>query len=524
LWFSLLEQRALWDPDEGRYAEIAREMVASGDWITPRLNDLLYFEKPPLQYWTTAAAYTLFGAQNWSARLWSALTGLAGVLFLVYAGRRLHSLRAGIVAGAMLASSTLYFGLAHLNTLDMGLAFFGEISVFALALGLRSATQDETRRWILLAWCAAALAVLSKGLIGILLPTVTLFAYSILHRDFSIWKRLSPVAGGALFLLISAPWFIAVMHHNPDFAQFFFVHEHFTRFLTTEHHRAQPLWFFLPVLALGALPWSFPIALGLWQACTKRRASAAFDPTRFLVVWVAVVFTFFSASGSKLVPYILPVFPALAFLGARYLGSIAKHKVARCLFWSGIVSAALVVAVAYVLASRVGSDGVAQVTTACLAAALTCALGAVLARAVAHRGAVVAATIALAVPIMLAFQITLYAGESLPGRSTLPLAQQIKPHLGDSTRIYALGMYPQSLPFYLERTVTLAGFRGELDFGLTREPEKGIAGLDEFIERWARERDAIAVMSKTLYGELSARGVQMQLIGADPASVAVRRP
>jgi hypothetical protein len=151
-------------------------------------------------------------------------------------------------------------------------------------------------------------------------------------------------------------------------------------------------------------------------------------------------------------------------------------------------------------------------------------LGAVLARAVAHRGAVEAATIALAVPIMLAFQITLYAGESLPGRSTLPLAQQIKPHLGDSTRIYALGMYPQSLPFYLERTVTLAGFRGELDFGLTREPEKGIAGLDEFIERWARERDAIAVMSKTLYGELSARGVQMQLIGADPASVAVRRP
>src|SRR5690242_12360570 len=154
LWFAQIQQRQLLEPDEGRYAEIPREMVASGDWITPRLNDLLYFEKPPLQYWTTAAAYTVFGAHNWSARLWSALTGLAGVLFLVYAGRRLHSLRAGLVAGAMLASSMLYFGLAHLNTLDMGLAFFGEISVFALALGLRSARQDEMRRWILLAWCA----------------------------------------------------------------------------------------------------------------------------------------------------------------------------------------------------------------------------------------------------------------------------------------------------------------------------------------------------------------------------------
>src|SRR5215212_6669994 len=90
LWFALLEKRALWDPDEGRYAEIPREMVASGDWLTPRLNDLLYFEKPPLQYWATAVAYELMGQHNWTARLWSALTGLAGVLLVFYAGRRLH--------------------------------------------------------------------------------------------------------------------------------------------------------------------------------------------------------------------------------------------------------------------------------------------------------------------------------------------------------------------------------------------------------------------------------------------------
>src|SRR5262245_2394708 len=124
IWFSNLDYRKLIKPDEGRYAEIAREMAVTGDWVTPRLNGIKYFEKPPLQYWATATAYTLFGPHEWTARLWSALTGLFGIALSWWAGRRLFGAAAGAYAAIVLASSLMYVVLGHLNTLDMGLTLF----------------------------------------------------------------------------------------------------------------------------------------------------------------------------------------------------------------------------------------------------------------------------------------------------------------------------------------------------------------------------------------------------------------
>jgi 4-amino-4-deoxy-L-arabinose transferase-like glycosyltransferase len=529
LWFALIEQRTLWDPDEARYAEIPREMVASGDWVTPRLNDLLYFEKPPLQYWATALAFELFGQHNWSARLWSALTGLAGVLFAFYTGRRLYSSRVGLYAAIMLASSLLYFALAHLNTLDMGLAFFTEVVIFALALGLRGEPRSaDAKIWIAVAWIAAALAVLSKGLIGIVLPVGALICYSLLCRTGSIWKKLSPGMGGVLFLLVTTPWFVAVSRANPDFAQFFFVHEHFTRFTTTEHHRGQPWWFFLPVLALGALPWTAPMACGLWRAF-RSRVHSAFDPARFFAIWAVVVFVFFSASGSKLMPYILPVFPALALLGARYLNETPSAVVARQLFWSGIVPALLLCFAPYAVelyANAPAREIAQELKTGCMLAAALWIAGAALAAWAAKKGKVETALIAMALLVIAAHQIALYAAEEVvgPTRSSLMLSQQIKPHLGEATRVYTVGIYPQSLPVYLGRTVTLVNVRGELDFGLNREPAKGIPTMEAFLEKWAGERDAIAVMRKETYSDLARQGVAMRLIAEDPVQVAVQRP
>lgn len=528
LWFALLEQRPLWDPDEGRYAEIPREMLASGNWITPRLNDLLYFEKPPLQYWATGAAFQLFGLHNWSARLWSALTGLAGVLLLFYAGRRLHSTRAGLYAALMLASSLLYFGVAHVNTLDMGLTLFIEIVVFALAIGLRRETSHtECRLWIHLAWVAAGLAVLSKGLVGVVLPATALMGYSALYRDYSLWKRLSPASGAALLLLVAAPWFVAVSRDNPDFMQFFFVHEHFTRFLTTEHHRYQPWWFFLPVLALGALPWTAPMLAGLWRGF-KPVQDAGFQPYGFLAVWSVVVFVFFSASSSKLFPYIVPIFPALALFGGRYACEAPPPALARQLFVSSLVPALIVGLAPYVTALYAkghASELVQDVKIWSIIAAATWAAGGFFAFAASNRRSVDGAVIALALSAMAAHQMLLTGVEKVaPAKSSLALAREIKPHLGGSTRVYALQVYPQSLPVYLDRTVTLVNFRGELDFGLAREPQKGIPTMEVFLERWRRESDAIAVMSAPTYRAFVSAGVPMTLIGEDSARVAVRRP
>ncbi|MDO9054202.1 MAG: phospholipid carrier-dependent glycosyltransferase, partial [Gallionella sp.] len=170
IWFANLEYRTLIKPDEGRYAEIPREMVVSGDWVTPRLNDLKYFEKPPLQYWATATAYTVFGEHPWTTRLWVGLTGFAGLLLVWLVGLRLFGREAAGYAALLLSSSLLYVLMSHINTLDMGVTFFISLGLFALLLGQSETNVKKQRNWMWLAWAGMALAVLSKGLMGIILP------------------------------------------------------------------------------------------------------------------------------------------------------------------------------------------------------------------------------------------------------------------------------------------------------------------------------------------------------------------
>src|SRR3977135_3525782 len=206
-WFCNLGYRHLVKPDEGRYAEIPREMVASGDWLTPRLHGYKYFEKPALQYWITAAAFAAFGQNEWAARLWPGVTGFLGVLLVFWAGNRLFGPPVGLYGAAVAASSAIYASIGHLLTLDMGLCVFMSGSVFAFAVAQRDpADEAERRRWMLIAWAAAALAVLSKGLVGIVLPTGAVALYVLIERDWKLLGALHAWSGGLLFLAIAAPW------------------------------------------------------------------------------------------------------------------------------------------------------------------------------------------------------------------------------------------------------------------------------------------------------------------------------
>ncbi|HVR94321.1 MAG TPA: phospholipid carrier-dependent glycosyltransferase, partial [Casimicrobiaceae bacterium] len=196
IWFSNLDYRRLVHPDEGRYAEIPREMVASGDWITPRLNGIKYFEKPALQYWITAAAYSIFGVHHWTARVWPALSGFLGVLFIGYVGLRLGGPLLGLYSAAVLGGSAWYVLNAHILTLDAGVTFWMSVGLGSLFIAQRDdATPAEERGWMLAAWAALALAVLSKGLIGVVLPGVAMVIYTLLRRDWSLWRRLHLIGG-----------------------------------------------------------------------------------------------------------------------------------------------------------------------------------------------------------------------------------------------------------------------------------------------------------------------------------------
>src|SRR5436190_279811 len=340
-WFATLPVRPLLDPDEGRYAEIPREMLASGDWVTPRFDGLLYFEKPPLQYWATAIAYEVFGVSEWSSRLWS--VGLAfACLPLTFAWvARLYGGAAPRLALTALAVSPYFLIVGHINLLDGAFTFFLTATVLAFTLAQTSPPRSPAeRRWMLTAWAAAALAVLSKGIVVGVLAGAALVIYTLIERDSLTWRRLRLAAGLPLFAGVAAPWFVVVSLRNPAFPGFFFVHEHLARFLTTVHQRVEPWWYFLPLLLVGVLPWIAPLVRGCrraWRDAAPDTAPAAaaagsgtapFKPLKFLLIFAAVTLVFFSASGSKLAPYILPMLPVLAALTGAVSGAgeeLARH-------------------------------------------------------------------------------------------------------------------------------------------------------------------------------------------------------
>ncbi len=527
VWFSNLEYRKLVNPDEGRYAEIPREMVASGDWTTPRLNGIKYFEKPALQYWATAVAYTLFGEHQWTARLWSALTGFLGVLMVYFTGRRLFGAAAGWYAALVLGSSLLYVLIGHVNTLDMGVSFFLSAAICAFLLAQHDGADARARgRWMLAAWAALALALLSKGLIGLVLPGTALFLYVLIERDWRLLGRLHLLAGSLLLLALSLPWFVAVSRANPEFFHFFFIHEHFERFLTKQHGRYQPPWYFIPVLLAGMLPWT----ITLFDACArawKREPDKKFQTRRFLLLWSALVFVFFSVSDSKLVSYILPIFPALALL----IGARLTQLGARALAWQTLPAALVGLALLALLpgieryASReVPVEMFRDYADWLIAAALVQIAGAVGCAWLAWRGRTPAALALLAGAGLVFAQLALSGHESLSrANSAYYIVQKIKQESKPGMPFYSVDTYDQSLQFYLRRTTTMVAYKDELGFGIAQEPGKFIPDLALFEKIWNADREALALMSPRTYDRLRAQGLPMRLVARDTRRVIVSR-
>ncbi len=540
-WFCNIGYRKLVKADEGRYAEIPREMVASGDWLTPRLNGFKYFEKPALQYWATAAAFTLFGQQDWAARLWTALTGFLGILMAFYAANRIcgppdgrpdyreeHDSSAGLLAALVLGSMGIYVFSGHFLTLDMGVAFFMSAAVFAVALAQRDdASATERRGFMLAGWAAMALAVLSKGLIGFVLPVAAVGAYILLHRDWRLLARLHLLSGLAVFFAIAAPWFVAVSLANDEFVQFFFVQEHFQRFLTKGHGRYQPAWYFIPILAMGATPWLVSLAAGYWKAW-RAQPSRRFQPARFLAIWCAVVFLFFSASSSKLGSYILPLFPAAAVLAGMHL-----RNASRPLLVAQALLAAVIGVAAWVLAPRITGFAEPVLPENMLAgyvpwvagAGAMLALAGFAAAALAWTHRALASVLILAAGGLGFTQIAGSGHEVLsPLYSAYDVAQKIRPQLKADTAVYTVNTFDHTLPYYLGRTVTMVSYKDELAVAIGWEPQKFLPDLPAWERAWAADRQAYAVFAPQDFEALKPEiKSTMRIIATDPRRVVVEK-
>ncbi len=314
-YFSGLGTIPLLEPDEGRYAEVPREMLASGNFVTPHLNGVPYLEKPPLYYWGTAASLKIFGETEFGARWFSAAVSVAGILLTCWMGIELAGWRTGLYSAIVLSTSFYYYIIGRLNTPDMTLAVLLAFSIFPAYL--YHSGKRTSRGFLVLSYGAAGIAFLTKGLVGVVFPLAIMaiwLVFSRRHREYA--KAVSPLGIG-IFLAIVLPWTYMVQRENPDFLWFFFVHEQFLRYTTKIHHHTGPFWYFVPVMLAGFLPWA---AFGPRVANSIRLAREEFlhrEDLVFLLSWILFIFLFFSFSGSKLVTYISPVFPPLAVLFGR---------------------------------------------------------------------------------------------------------------------------------------------------------------------------------------------------------------
>ena len=317
LWLLVsLGWRPLLLPDEGRYGNVAREMLA-GDWMVPTLNGLPFFHKPPLLYWLDMAAMQLFGVTAFAARFGPALGAWLMGASLYLGMRHWQGPRAAVLALGLLATCPLYFVSAQYANHDMLVAGF----ITATTLGWVRALDTPGRAmlgWLLLGWLACALAVLSKGLIGLVLSALVVGPWLIVQGRWARLLRLLHPAGLLVFALVALPWFVAMQVRYPGFFDYFVMEQHFRRFALSTFNNVQPFWFFLAVLPVLTLPWS------AWLLQAFRLAWAGRDVRAALCVWwVLAVIGFFSLPSSKIVGYVLPALApwcallALALTGAR---------------------------------------------------------------------------------------------------------------------------------------------------------------------------------------------------------------
>ena len=526
-----LGYRRLANPDEGRYSEISREMVVTGDFVTPRLNGLKYFEKPPLQYWATAVAFTLFGESEFTARLYTALCGLGCILLIAYTGKRVFDEETGILAGVVMLSTPFFMAMTGIVTLDMGLTFWMTLAVSSFLISQHDPAQLSRSRWLWLAWAAMAAAVLSKGLIGIVFPAAALFFYCVFQRDFRLLFKLEWGRGSLIFLAISVPWFVIVSLRNPEFPQFFFIHEHFERFLSTVHRREQPWWFFFPILFAGFLP----LAVALMPACFagwRRTASTSgesgtFSPIKFILIYSAFILLFFSKSGSKLPSYILPMFPVLALVMGTYLRAAEPKRLAWLVLpvfplslvgayaaWVALAargdefSRPLYQEASVWAAAAVGAMGVAAIASFVLLRAQRKWLG----------------LLVLAIGTVTTIKLIDRGYERIsPLQSAFALSESVKPHLKPETRLYSVGNYEQSLPFYLKRTITLVDYVDEFEMGQKLEPQKWIAKTSDFAIAWNLPGPAIAIIPHGDVDKMQSLGLAFDVIHKDPRRAAIKK-
>jgi 4-amino-4-deoxy-L-arabinose transferase-like glycosyltransferase len=486
-WLLLLVSMLAWlgsyplmQPDEGRNAEVAREMVASGDFVVPHLNGLPYVDKPALYFAAAGVSLKALGANEFAARLPSILFTLLTAAMVAWFGRRVWNAEVGVTAAAMTLSAPLVFGMSRVVILDSLLAMLMVGSLMSLYLAIEAraaatatdgtrATGAPWRRWSLLAWAFIGLGILTKGPVAILIPLIAGIPYAVRRRAVGAVFYLPAIA---LAILVVAPWVVQMSRELPGYLNYVVVTETWARVTSDKLHRSQPFWFFVPVLAAGAFPWICMAIAGLWQR-RRARPPAEKDPRiLFLLLWVVLPFLFFSLSRSKLPHYMLPLVPAVALLAAVFTTGERESKppgrTASFLLLCLVGIAALATGQFMRPGSRVDPATIAAARTFLLLFGATAGVTGALGLLLKPRGRALVALLSL--PMIVA---GLASGPLLAAvgadRSAKRLASAIQASAQGRPRVVGVVAFPTSLPFYLRAPIeTSSSAGGELTSNYVR--------------------------------------------------------
>ena len=503
-YFVMLPGYPLGEPDEGRYAEIPREMLVLHDWVTPHVNYTKYFEKPPLMYWLTAVTEQLFGTGEGVVRLWTAVFGVLGIVVAYGLGGAMYGRWVGAASALLLAATPLYFGMSQVLTLDMAVTALITVALAAFWFAYTDVTHR--RRHLLVLSAATALAVLTKGPVAIVLPGGIIAAFLLLRRNLTAVRWIASPAAIGLFLLIALPWFVLVSYRNPEFVRFFVINQHFDRYVRPAEH-VQPIYFFVPFVLSGMLPWSAvyllaprSVAAFLSRLTTGHVSAAAL----YCSLWAGIVFVFFSLSGSKLATYILPMFCPLAILAARFFEHEIGHGRASAIRRGALVL--LVIGMILLIAAIVAGEIVDLwhmqiILPRAYAGALVLLLAGLVALRQVQRGGkdpqrLQGAVVTLAIGT-LALQMVIISGREV-ARHDRPIGLAIRAQAAPEDLAILYRHYSHTIVFYAQRRFVLIGGRGELEFG-SRQGDQRAFFWDtdaELLEAWRSSRHIFLVVER----------------------------
>jgi 4-amino-4-deoxy-L-arabinose transferase-like glycosyltransferase len=493
-----IDRMPLLEPDEGRNAEVGRELAESGRWVVPTFHGLPYLDKPILYFDSIALSFRILGRSEAAARLPSVIWAIGAVLGTFGLGRLLFARGEAWAGAAILATAPLFLGFARTVIFDMALTCW-----VVLAWGFAEMGRRGSRWGYPASWAATALAVLTKGPVGLLLPILGHAAMALGQSPPRRLGRFFHPLHIAVFLAVLAPWVAMMEVRHPGFLRYALIVETVERLTRPTFQRNGPIYYYLPVLVLGFLPWSLVILARIpaWARDARRRLAPS--PERGLVLASLVIFAFFSLSRSKLGGYVLPAFPLLALLVARLARGAAEARGA----W--ILTPAVALAVLGGLLAVAARNGLALAGLLHLSPALEAPLETLLLRVGVWSVVLAAALLALgtarraaAAPVLLALYcpvvaflgagpLTSYAEEN----SSRALAAAIRGHGGADARVATVGCFPSSLDYYLARVVPVVTDTGQeltstyvaRDFRRLRdEGHEGIWSTREFASRLDR--------------------------------------